>query len=108
VSIHYDPLIAKVIAHAETRELAIARLSSALRQFPILGVRTNVEYLIGIVTHDDFRRGRIDTGFLDRHADALAPPVEPVPAFVRAAANAHQAVSRGTGDLRSSWDPWRP
>ena len=42
VSIYYDPMIAKVIATAETRDLAIARLAAALRAFPVLGVRTNI------------------------------------------------------------------
>jgi acetyl/propionyl-CoA carboxylase alpha subunit len=106
VSIHYDPLIAKVIAHAETRALAISRLSSALRSFPILGVRTNVEYLVRILTHPDFRSGAIDTGFLDRHGAALAEAAEAVPEFVRAAANSHQSVA--LADARRNWDPWQP
>ena len=42
VPVHYDPLLAKVIASAETRELARVRLIAALRNFPILGIRTNV------------------------------------------------------------------
>src|SRR5205814_2387058 len=46
VPIYYDPLLAKVIAHAETRDAAISRLIAALRQYPILGVQTNVPYLI--------------------------------------------------------------
>ena len=45
VTVHYDPLLAKVIASAETRDLAIARLAAALRQFPVLGVRTNIPFL---------------------------------------------------------------
>src|SRR5262249_45128183 len=46
VPVFYDPLIAKVIARAETRDLAVARLAAALRSFPILGVRTNIPYLL--------------------------------------------------------------
>jgi acetyl/propionyl-CoA carboxylase alpha subunit len=107
VSIHYDPLIAKVIAHAESRDLAIARLSSAVRTFPILGVRTNAEYLLRILEHPDFRGGAIDTGFLDRHGAALAEPGDAIPEFVRAAANAHQSTARNAGDARADWDPWR-
>ncbi len=48
VSVYYDPLIAKVIATAETRALAITRLVTALKDFPILGVRTNIPYLLRI------------------------------------------------------------
>jgi acyl-CoA carboxylase subunit alpha len=108
VPIHYDPLIAKVIAHAETRDLAIARLASALRRFAILGVATNIEYLLRILDHDAFRSGRIDTSFLDRHAASLAESADAVPEFVRAVANAHHATSRGAADMRREWDPWQP
>ena len=62
VSVHYDPMLAKVIASAETRSLAIARLAAALRAFPILGVRTNVPFLLRILDHPLYRDGRIDTG----------------------------------------------
>ena len=71
ISIYYDPLIAKVIATAESRPLAINRLASALRAFPIRGVKTNVPVLLGILDMDAFRRGRIDTGLLDRQGATL-------------------------------------
>ncbi len=57
ISIYYDPMIAKVIATAENRELAIARLGSALRDFPILGVRTNIPFLLRVLDHARFRGG---------------------------------------------------
>lgn len=112
VSVYYDPLIAKVIATAETRELAIARLSSALRDFPILGVRTNIPYLLRILHHPDFVRGAIDTSFLNRHAAALAEPPDAMPDFVRIAANSHEETTAirhagSRGDIRREWDPWR-
>jgi acetyl-CoA carboxylase biotin carboxylase subunit len=112
VSIYYDPLIAKVIAGAETRELAVGRLSSALRDFPVLGVRTNIPYLLRILQHADFARGSIDTGFLDRHRAALAEPSEPIPDFVRAVANSHQASTAARHaaarhDGHEDWDPWQ-
>src|SRR6185295_16390290 len=72
VSVYYDPMIAKVIATAETRGLAIARLTAALRAFPVLGVRTNVPFLLRVLDHPRFRSGEIDTGFLDREGMALA------------------------------------
>src|SRR5262249_21911880 len=49
VSVHYDPLIAKVVATAESRALAVARLSAALRDFPILGIVTNIPFLLRII-----------------------------------------------------------
>ena len=82
VSIHYDPMLAKVIATAETRDLAIARLSAALRWFEIAGVRTNRSFLLRILESSAFRAGAIDTAFLDREGHALA---------AQAAVDSHQS-----------------
>jgi len=72
ISVHYDPMITKVIASAETRDLAIARLLSALRSFPILGVRTNIPLLLRVLEHPRFQSGTVDTGFLDHAGAPLA------------------------------------
>jgi acetyl/propionyl-CoA carboxylase alpha subunit len=71
ISIYYDPMIAKVIATAENRLLAVNRLAAALRAFRIRGVKSNVPFLLGILDLDAFRRGRIDTGLLDREGARL-------------------------------------
>jgi acetyl-CoA/propionyl-CoA carboxylase biotin carboxyl carrier protein len=116
VSIHYDPMIAKVIALAETRSLAIGRLAAALRAFPILGIQTNVAFLLRIVDHPAFRDGTVDTGFLDREGAALAAvDLDAVPDFVRAAAAAAErdvaAPDRSAipnpQSATTSWDPWQ-
>ena len=112
ISIYYDPLIAKVITTAETRDLAIAKLSSALRDFPVLGVRTNIPFLLRILHHPQFAGGAIDTAFLDRQAGALAESADPMPEFVRAAANSHlssggdRRANVAGRDAREGWDPW--
>src|SRR5262245_34799284 len=72
VPIHYDPLLAKVIATAATREEAVRRLVCALREFPILGVRTNTGFLLSILEHPRFRAGDIDTGWLDAEGASFA------------------------------------
>jgi acetyl-CoA carboxylase biotin carboxylase subunit len=72
VSVYYDPMIAKVIATAETRDLAIARLIAALRECSIAGVETNLPFLISLLELRAFREGGIDTGFLDREGGAIA------------------------------------
>jgi acetyl/propionyl-CoA carboxylase alpha subunit len=72
VSVYYDPMIAKVIATAETRPLAIARLSAALREFEIAGIKTNRSFLIKILESDAFRDAAIDTAYLDRHGASIA------------------------------------
>jgi 3-methylcrotonyl-CoA carboxylase alpha subunit len=72
VSVYYDPMIAKVIATAETRALAVARLSQALREFQIAGVRTNRAFLLRILASEAFRDGAIDTAYLDREGATIA------------------------------------
>jgi len=66
VSVFYDPMIAKVIATAETRTLAIDRMAAALREFVIEGVTTNIAFLLALLARDEFRAAQIDTAFLDR------------------------------------------
>jgi acetyl/propionyl-CoA carboxylase alpha subunit len=66
VSRYYDSLLAKVIAYAPERDTAIDRLISALNDFHILGVNTNISYLIEVLESTGFRNGDFDTGFLGR------------------------------------------
>ncbi len=78
VSSSFDPMIAKVVAHAATREAAIERVRAALRATVLLGTVTNVAYLERVLAHPDFGAGHTHTGFLDQHADDLAsPPADP-------------------------------
>lgn len=63
IGVHYDPLLAKVVAHAQDRETAINRLTYALRHFVVLGVETNREFLIDLLEREEFRAGSADTGF---------------------------------------------
>ena len=93
VSVHYDPLLAKLIAWGETRDAARRRALAALRSYPILGIRTNIALLIELLEHPRFIAGALDTGFLDAEGDAIrarlrdeAPPV--VSAVAAAAARA--------------------
>jgi acetyl/propionyl-CoA carboxylase alpha subunit len=110
VSVYYDPLLAKVIATAETRDAAIARLTAALRDFPILGIRTNAAFLLRVLEDPRFRSGEVDNGFLDGEGAVLveAGEVEPPP-FVRAAVAAHEQVgSRASGGVSTeAWAPWQ-
>ncbi len=70
VGVHYDPMLAKVIAHAPTRGEAARRLATALEAARVHGVRTNRELLVGILRHPEFLAGRTDTHFLERHPAA--------------------------------------
>ncbi|WP_200258516.1 biotin carboxylase N-terminal domain-containing protein [Streptomyces sp. HSG2] len=76
VGVHYDPLIAKVVAHAPTRAEAIRRLAGALERAAVHGPVTNRDLLVRALRHEEFTAGRMDTGFLTRHLPDLARPVE--------------------------------
>jgi acetyl/propionyl-CoA carboxylase alpha subunit len=74
VPVAYDPLIAKLIAHEETRDGAFDRLASALRETEVGGVTTNLPFLRWLVTHPEVRGGRTTTAFLDDY-----PPLSRAP-----------------------------
>jgi propionyl-CoA carboxylase alpha chain len=67
VGVHYDPMLAKVIAHAPTRDAACRLLARALAETRVHGVVTNRDLLVGVLREDQFRRGFFDTGYLERH-----------------------------------------
>ena len=68
---YYDPMIAKMIAHAPTREAALAKLAAALEHTIAAGPHTNHALLAGLCRSDEFRAGRFDTGFIERNMAAL-------------------------------------
>jgi acetyl-CoA/propionyl-CoA carboxylase biotin carboxyl carrier protein len=107
VSVHYDPLIAKLIASGETREAARHRAIAALESFPILGIRTNQTLLLELLQHPRFISGAIDTRFLDAEADALRARLAGEPSSEALAVAA--AVSQAIPQQRTSaavTDPW--
>ena len=98
----YDPMIAKVIAHAATRAAAAAKLAEALASAEIAGPRTNNAFLVRALSHAAFVHGDIDTGFIARHKAELVPPPSYPPEILATAAWCVAQASRGApGD-----DPW--
>ena len=76
VSVHYDPMLAKVIARAPTRSRAAQVLGDALARTRLHGVRTNRDLLVNVVRHPAFLAGDTDTAFFDTHGlDRLAAPL---------------------------------
>jgi 3-methylcrotonyl-CoA carboxylase alpha subunit len=71
VSVHYDPLIAKIIATGRDRPEAIRRLEAAISASEIVGVTTNRDFLRAALAHPAFAAGDVDTGFIARHGDRL-------------------------------------
>jgi propionyl-CoA carboxylase alpha chain len=70
IGVYYDPLLAKVIAHANDRESTIRKLTHALRSFAAQGLRTNRELLIDVLESEEFRGGKAHTGFQLRASSA--------------------------------------
>jgi acetyl-CoA carboxylase biotin carboxylase subunit len=103
ISVHYDPMIAKLIVWGETREAARRRAVEALREYHILGVRTNIPFLLTLLDHPRFVEAAVDTGFLDREGDAIRAlmPVD-IPAAALAAAATHEGVRGVASPLRQS------
>jgi propionyl-CoA carboxylase alpha chain len=104
VDAHYDPLLAKVIAHAPSRVEAARLLASALQRARLHGLPTNRDLLVSVLRHPAFLGGEADTGFLERHAAALAvAPPRPLWLEAVAAALAAQAARRAGATLPSGW-----
>ncbi len=119
ISVHYDPMIAKLIVWDEDREGAVRRLRAALAATEVSGLATNAAFLAAIARHPAFAAADLDTGFIGRHRDALLPPAEPASETVlalaclgvllerKAEAEKHAALS---ADPFSPWamcDGWR-
>src|SRR6266481_21179 len=64
ISIHYDPMIAKLVTHAPTRAAAVAAQSNALDAFVIDGIRHNIPFLSALMQHKRWQEGRLSTGFI--------------------------------------------
>ncbi|HEY8189588.1 MAG TPA: acetyl-CoA carboxylase biotin carboxylase subunit, partial [Micavibrio sp.] len=73
VSIHYDPMIAKLIVHGKDRTAATDSMRDALDEILLTGLTTNQEFLSGIFRQSDFIKGDVDTGFIARHEKELLP-----------------------------------
>jgi acetyl/propionyl-CoA carboxylase alpha subunit len=83
VGIGYDPMIAKVIAHAPTRDAALAGLAAALAETHVEGVTTNLPFLRWLVAHPVVRAGEATTAFLTEYSPLSALPVVRAPAAFR-------------------------
>ena len=86
ISPHYDPMIAKLVAHGADREAAIETLARHLSRLEIWPVKTNAAFLLRALTHEDFVSADLDTGFIARHEDDLVPSGDPVEVEWRTAA----------------------
>jgi 3-methylcrotonyl-CoA carboxylase alpha subunit len=106
IPIHYDPMIAKIIAHGADREAARRRLLRALEITEVAGVTTNLPLLRAIAAHPGFAAAELDTGFIARHADARLAPAGAAPRAALAAAVLRLLRDEPVTDPADPHSPW--
>ncbi len=110
IGVRFDPMLAKLIAFAESREAAIDRLVAAIGDYAILGTRTNLSWLGRVVAHRAFREGLVSTRFLSEHEEELretVPAVVPlIAAMLSSEARRPEPAPAGGGatSIPSVWD----
>ncbi|MFF7015565.1 MULTISPECIES: biotin carboxylase N-terminal domain-containing protein [Streptomyces] len=109
IGVHYDPMLAKVIAHAPTRTEAARLLAGALERARIHGPVTNRALLVRSLRHPDFVAARLDTGFYDRNLADLTAPGSGDPATAALAAALAEAVraTSAPGPAPTRFGAWR-
>jgi acetyl-CoA carboxylase biotin carboxylase subunit len=116
VGLHYDPMLAKLIVWAPTRDAAIARMHRALLELTVEGVETSRDFHLRVMEDDEFRRGAIDIQWLERRLTSLTsvePPEEGVLAAIISGAllaeaeRAHRAGATPDAATRPPFDAWR-
>jgi len=104
VGLDYDPMLAKLIAHAPSRDAALAELEAGLVELLILGPATNAAYLRALLARPEVRAGALDTGLIERLGEEIAPPPqEPVLAAVALVELLGPPPSDDPWDARDGW-----
>jgi propionyl-CoA carboxylase alpha chain len=110
IGMHHDPMLAKLVAWAPSRQEAARMLASALARTHLHGVVSNRDLLVRVLRHHAFRAGDLDTGFLDRYPEVFAPLLSSVDAVrlsclaaALAGAAARRAAAPVLGSLPSGW-----
>jgi acetyl-CoA carboxylase biotin carboxylase subunit len=119
VTVHYDPMLSKLIVWGATREAALQKMSWALSRFVVLGVANNIEFLREIINHPVFVAGDIHTHFLNAHPIETGAREVPAaalalaalsPVLLRPSAKSAALRAMETGPAQSPWrqgGPWR-
>ncbi len=111
VPLDYDPLLAKMAVWAHSREAAIHRMLSALEEYYVAGIKTNISFFRQILLDDAFQRGELDTGFIDeflaRRRGPRSAPAEELLAVAALVAAVHETSVRGPARNEASHSRWR-
>ncbi len=122
VTLHYDPMIAKLCAWGADREQSRRRLVEALRETTVLGPTTNLSHLLAILEHEAFAAGEVHTGFLEQHLadwspdggggidtdDALWLAAAAIFALDPGGGRAHRSDGEGAADVSGPWEDLGP
>ena len=111
VTVHYDPMIAKLIVHGQDRQQALAAMDQALASTVVFGPSTNIDFLRVLVNSQQFTSGKMHTAFLDHELDSIytgleTPPTEALLAASVALLLDQEAAS--LADQSQSADPYSP
>ncbi len=112
ISPYYDPMIAKLVAWGTDREQALARLTTALKQYHLIGPKNNIRFLTSLCEQPEFAAGGTDTRFIENHLDALFPtdPANSIRALIAAAVYGIQKEDETNHQQQQAtedrWSPW--
>ena len=105
----YDPLLAKLIVHAENRNAAIQRMQTALREFVVHGVVTNMDFMQAVLQHDDFAQGKVSTRWVERNFGEWHPVKAEKEALIAAAlADVLFVGGKTQSAVSNETDPFNP
>ena len=108
ITLFYDPMLAKLIVHAPTRELAITRMHRALIELTVDGVETSRDFHLRMMENADFRRGAFDIQWLEKHLDELLNQAPDRDSAIRAAMAAALMAERDRSTRRVAAAPGSP
>ncbi len=110
ISVHYDPMIAKLIVHAGDRETAISKMQSALMHSWVCGLGNNLDFLQRLLDSNEFKTGRMHTAWIDKHLQQLLPEADQSKQLQLVAAailTQQDLINTQTSSAWSSTDSWR-
>ena len=89
ISVHYDPMISKLVVYGENRNDALRRFRRALEQYQVVGLNTNIGFIKTVTEHPEFIKGEVETGFIQQHEkDLFKEATSPDPTTLALAASA--------------------
>lgn len=103
ISVYYDPMIAKVVVHGETRLESLRRLDQTLGEFHVAGVRTNIPLIRRILAEDQFKSGLVDTSFIKQHHDRLFAKISPNTSYLALSAVLRVISDQTSGQICNPW-----